>query len=60
MSFLLEKVTVKLRGSGLRALDANARAAVRTLWNEKRVIEWQEKLDRIRNRTMMNVLMCLW
>lgn len=60
LSALLEKLTTKLRGSGLRALNANARVAVRALWSEKRVVEWQEKLDRIRNRTMMNVLMCLW
>ncbi|KAJ5106840.1 hypothetical protein N7456_003515 [Penicillium angulare] len=56
----LDKMTAKTQGNRLRNLEANGRAAFRAIWSEKQVEEWREKLERIRNQIMMNVLMCLW
>ncbi|KAL2809226.1 hypothetical protein BJX63DRAFT_435361 [Aspergillus granulosus] len=55
----MAKLTVNpkkyLTHSGTRAL-----VAIRTVWSQAELDQWNRQLDRIRDQVMMSVLMCVW
>ncbi|KAN0083496.1 hypothetical protein V8E54_002584 [Elaphomyces granulatus] len=55
----LKKLTAKSE-SILTHGGSQALVAIRSLWSEKDIEEWGGRVDKIRDRVMMNALMCVW
>jgi hypothetical protein len=59
LSASLKKLTVN-SSSKLSLSGSSTYVAIRSVWSEKEIKEWENKLDRIRNQVVVNVLICLW
>jgi hypothetical protein len=55
----LKKLTAASK-SILTHRGSQALVAIRSLWSEKDIEAWGGRVDKIRDRVMMNALMCVW
>lgn len=53
------KLTVN-PNSYLTKRGARIVVAIRAVWSEEELEQWNKQLDRIRDQIMMNVLICVW